>query len=124
MPMVCRMVRRLLAVAVALLVLVPGAAAQAAPAGSLAGTLADGADPAVAPGTYAVHVKLPGGLTQFHPGVADLASAESVEALSGAETTVAETVMPHGPSAAGSPPTPVHRRRVPGSSSTVPTPSP
>ena len=122
------MIAKLMAVAVALLILVPGAAAQAAaPAGSLSGSLTDDAQPvagaevallvvpgnwyagrattdaagayrfpSVAPGTYTLQFKLPGGLIQFHPGVPDLASAGSINVLTGQDTNVAETVMPHG----------------------------
>ena len=52
--------------------------------------------PSVAPGTYTLQFKLPGGLIQFHPGVPDLASAGSINVLTGQDTNVAETVMPHG----------------------------
>jgi hypothetical protein len=50
----------------------------------------------VPPRTYALRFRLPGGLVQFHPAVADLASAAQLTVLAAAETTVQESVLPHG----------------------------
>ncbi len=50
----------------------------------------------VTPRAYALRFRLPGGLVQFHPSVADLGSAAQVTVLADAETTVREAVMPHG----------------------------
>lgn len=46
--------------------------------------------------TYTLRFRLPGGLTQHHPGVAELASAEPFTVVAGAETAIQEAVMPHG----------------------------
>lgn len=50
----------------------------------------------VLPRTYALRFRLPGGLVQFHPSVADLNSAAPITVLAAAETAVRESVMPHG----------------------------
>ncbi|MFI5916257.1 collagen binding domain-containing protein [Dactylosporangium sp. NPDC051541] len=50
----------------------------------------------VSPQTYALRFRLPGGLVQFHPSVAEPGSAAPITVAAGAETTVHESVMPHG----------------------------
>jgi hypothetical protein len=50
----------------------------------------------VPPRTYALRFRLPGGLVQFHPSVADLNSAAQITVAAGAETAVRESVLPHG----------------------------
>ena len=50
----------------------------------------------VPPRAYALRFRLPGGLVQFHPSVADLNSAVQITVLAAAETAVHESVMPHG----------------------------
>jgi hypothetical protein len=52
--------------------------------------------PEAPPRTYVLRFKLPGGLVQFHPAVPDPNSATQVAVVAGAETTVRESVMPHG----------------------------
>ena len=50
----------------------------------------------VPPATVAVRFRLPGGLTQFHPGVVDQAQARQITIVAGAETVIQEAVAPHG----------------------------
>jgi len=50
----------------------------------------------VQPRAYGLRFRLPGGLTQFHPSVPDLASAVQVTVVAGVETAVREPVLPHG----------------------------
>lgn len=50
----------------------------------------------VPPRDYTLRFRLPGGLTQFHPGVTELAAATPFAVTAGAQTTIREAVMPHG----------------------------
>ncbi|MFC6022626.1 hypothetical protein ACFP2T_41520 [Plantactinospora solaniradicis] len=52
--------------------------------------------PEVPPRTYVLRFALPGGLVQFHPAVPALDSAAQIAVVAGAETTIHESVMPHG----------------------------
>ncbi|MEJ3746191.1 carboxypeptidase-like regulatory domain-containing protein [Actinomycetes bacterium KLBMP 9797] len=50
----------------------------------------------VPPRAYVLRFRLPGGLSQFHPSVLELAAAAEVTVAAGAETAVRESVVPHG----------------------------
>jgi hypothetical protein len=50
----------------------------------------------VRPATYTLRFTLPGGLVQFHPGVADIAAATQFAVAAGQDVTIDEAVMAHG----------------------------
>lgn len=50
----------------------------------------------VPPRDYTLRFRLPGGLVQYHPGVDELNSATPFTVVADVETTIRETVMPHG----------------------------
>ncbi|MBF9128799.1 carboxypeptidase regulatory-like domain-containing protein [Plantactinospora sp. S1510] len=52
--------------------------------------------PEVPPRTYLLRLRLPGGLVQFHPAVPELNAATPIDVVAGADTTIRESVMPHG----------------------------